>query len=100
MWGRWARFLRRRTIDSLDVPGEVVDAANHEAWRQTGFGRGGRSVDLMPADCERLDGKSYRCVAELMASRRGPTVRFEMNIEQASGGDVVVSRVTRSDPEG
>jgi hypothetical protein len=101
MWGRWSRFLRRGTWDEHDVPDEVVDAANHEAWRQTGFGRGGRSADLMPADCGRLDGKSFRCVAKLMASRRGPTVRFEIDIEQASsGGEVVVSRVTRSERQG
>ena len=94
---RWASFFRRRIIDSLDVPGEVAAAANYEAWRQTGFGRGGRSDDLWPADCERLDEKSFRCVAELMASRRGPTVKIEMDIEQAPGGEVVVSKVTRTE---
>lgn len=88
MWRRWAGLPRQRPIDSLDVPEKVVEAANDEAWRQTGFGGGGRSIDLLPADCERLTEKCFRCVAELEASRRGPTVKFEMDIELTAGGEV------------
>jgi hypothetical protein len=97
MWRRWAGLLRRRPIDSLDVPNKVVEAANDEAWRRTGFGGGGRSIDLRPADCERLTEKDFRCVAELEASHRGPTVKFDMDIELTAGGEVLVSKVTRSE---
>jgi hypothetical protein len=65
MWRGGRGSPGRRPIDSLDVPEKVIEAANVEAWRQTGFGDGGRSIDLLPADCERLTETCFRCVAEL-----------------------------------